>query len=64
MRRTILLLLSVAIAVLSVSGIVLALPSGIPDDTPMVDGRGRALAKVGGNVWVAASPASSSATAR
>lgn len=55
MRRVILLLASVAIAVLSVGGVALALPSETPDDTPMVDGRVRAFAKVGGNVWVGGS---------
>jgi hypothetical protein len=55
MRRIILLLASVAITVLSVSGIVLALPSETPDDAPMVDGHVRAFAKVGGNVWVGGS---------
>ncbi len=55
MRNIILLLVSVAIAVLSVSGVALALPSETPDDTPMVDGRVRAFAKVGGNVWVGGS---------
>jgi hypothetical protein len=55
MRRIILLLASVATTVLSVSGIVLALPSETPDDAPMVDGHVRAFAKVGGNVWVGGS---------
>ena len=55
MRRTFLLLASVAIAALSASGIALALPSEDPDDTPMVDGRVRAFAKVGTNVWVGGS---------
>ncbi len=52
MRRTGLLLASVAIAVLLVSGVALALPSETPDDTPMVDGRVRAIEQVGANVWV------------
>jgi len=55
MRRTFLLLASVAIAALSASGIALALPSEDPDDTPMVDGRVRAFAKVGTHVWVGGS---------
>ena len=52
MRRTFLLLASVVIAALSASGIAPALPSESPDATPMVDGRVRAFAKVGANVWV------------
>src|SRR5919112_3044263 len=30
----------------------LALPSEVPDDTPMVDGRARALEQVGTNLWL------------
>ena len=30
----------------------LALPSEVPDDTPMVDGRVRAIEQVGTNIWV------------
>ena len=30
----------------------LALPSEFPDDTPMVDGRVRAIEQVGTNIWV------------
>jgi hypothetical protein len=52
MRRTLLLLFSVAVALLLASGAVLALPSEVPDDTPMVDGRVRAIEQVGTNIWV------------
>ncbi|MDP8901673.1 MAG: hypothetical protein M3N33_11145, partial [Actinomycetota bacterium] len=34
------------------SGVALALPSETPDDTPMVDGRVRAIEQVGTNIWV------------
>jgi hypothetical protein len=52
MRRTLLLMLSTAVALLLASGAVLALPSEKPDDTPMVDGRVRAIEQVGTNIWV------------
>ncbi len=52
MRKTVLLLASVAIAVLLASGVALALPSETPDDTPMIDGRVRAIEQVGTNIWV------------
>jgi len=52
MRRTILLLFSTAVALLLASGAVLALPSERPDDTPMLDGRVRAIEQVGTNIWV------------
>src|ERR671917_1351727 len=51
-RRTLLLLLSAAVALLLASGAVLALPSEKPDDTPMVDGRVKAIEQVGTNIWV------------
>jgi len=47
-----LLLLSAAVALLFTSGAVLALPSEKPDDTPMVDGRVRAIEQVGANIWL------------
>src|SRR3712207_9213644 len=52
MRRTLLLLLSMAVALLLASGAVLALPSEMPDDTPMIDGRVRAIEQVGNNIWI------------
>ncbi len=52
MRRTLLLLLSMAVALLLASGAVLALPSEKPDDTPMIDGRVRAIEQVGTNIWI------------
>ena len=52
MRRTVLLLFSMAVALLFASGAVLALPSERPDDTPMVDGRVRAIEQVGTNIWL------------
>ena len=52
MRRTIMLLFSTAVAVLLASGAVLALPSETPDDTPMIDGRVRAIEQVGTNIWL------------
>src|SRR5215208_2947001 len=65
MRRTLLLLFSTAAALLLASGAVLALPSQKPDNTPMVDGRVRAIKQVGNNVWLGgASPRSQDATAR
>jgi RTX calcium-binding nonapeptide repeat (4 copies) len=51
MRRTLLLLLS-AVALLLASGTVVALPSEKPDDTPMIDGRVRAIEQVGTNIWI------------
>jgi hypothetical protein len=52
MRRTLLLLFSTAAGLLLASGAVLALPSQKPDNTPMVDGRVRAIKQVGTNVWL------------
>ena len=52
MRRTLLLLFSTAAALLLASGALLALPSVKPDNTPMVDGRVRAIKQVGTNVWL------------
>ena len=37
---------------LALPGSALALPSEVPDDTPMVDGRVRAIEQVGTNVWL------------
>jgi hypothetical protein len=52
MRRTILVLLSTAVALLFASGTVLALPSETSDKTPMVNGTVRAIEQVGTNIWV------------
>ena len=52
MRRIVLLLSSAAVALLLVSGAILALPSERPDKTPIVDGRVRAIAQVGNNTWL------------
>src|SRR5918995_1739754 len=52
MQRTVLLLSSMALAMLLASGVALALPSERPDDTPMVDGRVRAIEQVGTNIWL------------
>jgi hypothetical protein len=52
MRRTLLLLFSTAAGLLLASGAVLGLPSQKPDNTPMVDGRVRAIKQVGNNVWL------------
>jgi len=52
MRRTLLLLLSTAVALLFTSGAVLALPSERPDDTPMVNRRVKAIEQVGTNIWL------------
>src|SRR5215203_6784916 len=52
MRKTFLMLLFSAVALLLASGAVLALPSEKPDNTPMVDGRVRAIEQVGTNIWV------------
>jgi hypothetical protein len=52
LRRILLLLLSTAVALLLASGAVAALPSEKPDNTPMVDGRVRAIEQVGTNIWV------------
>src|ERR671910_986072 len=52
MRRTVLLLASMAVAMLLACGVALALPSGTPDKTPMVNGTVRAIEQVGTNVWL------------
>src|SRR5918999_4083256 len=52
MRRTLLVMFSTAVALLLASGAVVALPSETPDNTPMVDGRVRAIEQVGTNIWV------------
>jgi hypothetical protein len=40
------------VTMLALPGTALALPSETPDETPMVDGRVRAIEHVGDNVWV------------
>src|SRR5215210_5619143 len=52
MRRTILVLFSTAVSLLFASGAALTLPSERPDQTPMVNGRVRAIEQVGTNIWV------------
>jgi hypothetical protein len=55
MRRIVLLLASMTLAMLLASGVALALPSERPDNTPEVDGRVRTIEQVGTNVWVGGS---------
>jgi hypothetical protein len=52
MRRIVLLLASMALAMLLACGVALALPSEIPDQTPMVNGTVRAIEQVGTNIWL------------
>ena len=52
MRRIVLLLASMALAMLLACGVALALPSETPDQTHMVNGTVRAIEQVGTNVWV------------
>ena len=52
MRRTIVLLATMALTLLVASGVVLALPSETPDQTPMVNGTVRAIEQVGTNIWL------------
>src|SRR5215213_8829540 len=52
MRRIIVLLSSMALAMLLACGVALALPSEKPDQTPMVNGTVRAIQHVGTNIWV------------
>ena len=52
MSKTVLLVLSAAVAILVASGAVLALPSERPDKSPMVNGRVRAIEQVGTNIWL------------
>lgn len=55
MRKTALMLVMVVSVALLGGGIALALPSGPPEASPMLDGPVRAFAKVGGNVWAGGS---------
>jgi hypothetical protein len=52
MRRLVLLLASMALAMLLACGVALALPSETPDQTPMVNGTVRAIKHVGTNIWL------------
>jgi hypothetical protein len=52
MRKSVLLLVSMAAAVLLASGVALALPSETPDQTLMVNGPVRTIEQVGNYVWV------------
>jgi hypothetical protein len=52
MRRIVLMLSSMAAALILASGFALALPSETPDQTPMVNGTVRAIEQVGTNVWL------------
>ena len=52
MRRIILLLSSMALAMLLACGVALALPSETPEQTPMVNGTVRAIEQVGANIWL------------
>jgi hypothetical protein len=52
MRRTTLLLVWTAVVLLLASGAVLALSSEVPDDTPLVDGRVRAIEQLATNIWL------------
>jgi hypothetical protein len=54
-RRTLvaaMVVLAFTAIMLALPGSALALPSEVPDDTPMVDGRVRAIEQVGTNIWV------------
>jgi Ca2+-binding RTX toxin-like protein len=52
MRKSVLLLVSMALAVLLASGVAFAMPSETPDETPMLNGPVRTIAQVGTNIWV------------
>src|SRR5215211_6214482 len=53
MRKTVLLLASMALALFLACGVALAaLPSETPDETPMVNGTVRAIEQVGTNIWL------------
>ena len=54
-RRTLVAAMAVSVLtaiMLALPQSALALPSEVPDDTPMVDGRVRAIEQVGTNIWV------------
>ena len=52
MRRSLLLVSTMALALIVASGVALALPSETPDQTPMVNGTVRTIEQVGTNIWV------------
>jgi hypothetical protein len=52
MGKSVLLFAAMAIAMLLASGVAFALPSEIPDETPMLNGPVRTFAQVGNNLWV------------
>ena len=52
MRRSLLLVSTMALALIIACGVALALPSETPDQTPMVNGTVRAIEQVGTNIWV------------
>ena len=52
MRRSLLLVSTMALALIVASGVALALPSETPDQTPMVNGTVRAIEQVGTNIWL------------
>src|SRR5215212_10378964 len=52
MRRIVVLLSSMALAMLLACGVALALPSETPDQTPMVNGTVRTIEQVGTNIWL------------
>jgi hypothetical protein len=52
MRRIVVLLSSMALAMLLACGVALALPSETLDQTPMVNGTVRAIEHVGTNIWL------------
>jgi hypothetical protein len=52
MRRSLLLVSTMALVLIVASGVALALPSETPDQTPMVNGTVRAIKHVGTNIWL------------
>ena len=52
MRRSLLLVSTMALALIVASGVALALPSETPDQTPMVNGTVRTIEQVGTKIWV------------
>ena len=52
MRRSLLLVSTMALALIVASGVALALPSESPEQTPMVNGTVRTIEQVGTKIWV------------